>query len=329
MQKIRASTEDRYRSLLQKAVRRGNIEIVLTTSSLLDSLSAKERSWYRTRAAIIAFEDCWPLGTELAFNKKFHSKVAALIRVACSEKAKDATGLGYLGYALSEGDRSVLEATPEDRHIKIVASAIRRPADFWQWILSGEAGDNARSLIDNAYHYRNVGHPRDRAVLQAAAYLASAGNVPPVKGLAPASEGFPFWVAFDMHTAEGRRVMREISRDLHLPRLQLEWTYFYFEGALTNGEIPSQWWKRYCRWYFHKIGLPMDEARLLWQPVRAQVIEALSDEARRLRGDLYRWKLEHREQVESLKRQVGLFIEHLENLQKDQSRLFEPKEGPD
>jgi hypothetical protein len=252
-----------------------------------------------------------------------------MIRLACSEKTKDATGLGYLGYALFEGDRTVLKGTAEDRHIKIVASAIRRPADFWPWILSAEAGEKARSLIDNAYHYRNAGHPRDRAVLQAAAYLASTRDIPSVRDLAPAANGFPFWVAFDMHTAEGRRVMREVSRDLHLPRLQLEWTYFYFEGALTNGEIPSPWWEQYCRWYFDKIGLAMHEAHLVWQPVRAQVIEALSDEARRLHGDLYRWKLENRERVESLKRQVGLFIEHLENLQKDQSRLFEPKEGPD
>jgi hypothetical protein len=328
MQKTRASTEDRYRSLLQKAVRRGNIELVLTTSALLDSLSSKERNWYRTRAAIIAFEDCWPLGTELAFNKKFHSKVAAMIRVSCSEKTKDATGLGYLGYALFEGDRSVLGATPEERPLNIIASAIQRPSNYWQWLLSQKTGGKAKTLIENAYHYRNAGHPRDRAVVQAAAYLALSTEIPTVKELKPASDKFPFWVAFDMHTAEGRRVMRDVTRDLHLPRQQLEWTYFYFEGAVTNGDMPSMWWDRYCRWYFRKIGLPIDEAHLVWQPVKDQVIDALSEESRRLHGDLYRWKLEHRERVESLRRQVGLYIEHFDNLHTDQLALFEKEESP-
>ena len=62
-----------YRSLLQKAVRRGHIEHIYTVSALLKSLGLKERNWFTSCAAIITFEECWPLGAHLKFNKKFHS----------------------------------------------------------------------------------------------------------------------------------------------------------------------------------------------------------------------------------------------------------------
>ena len=130
MIKNQTDTDARYRSLLQKAVRRGHADLVYTTSALLESLSSKEKDWYRTRTAIIAFEECWPLGSQLNFNRKFHSKVAALIKVTRALKNKDASGLGYLAYALYQGDTSVYSGTPADRHIKIVARAIQRPDDY-------------------------------------------------------------------------------------------------------------------------------------------------------------------------------------------------------
>ena len=132
MKASQSKTEKQYRSLLQKAVRRGNIDLVFTTSAFLESLGSANKNWYLNQTAIITFEECWPLGTELIFNKKFHSKVAALIRVTRSAKARDAIGLGYLAYALSRGDTSVLDDSIGDKAIKVVANAIRRPDDFWQ-----------------------------------------------------------------------------------------------------------------------------------------------------------------------------------------------------
>ena len=113
-----------------------------------------------------------------------------------------------------------------------------------------------------------------------------------------------------------------MARDLHIPLPQLEWTCFYFEGALTNGEIPSKWWDRHSQWRFKKVGLPAEEAHLLWDPAKSQVVEALTQESRRLQNELYRWKLANLKGVESLKRQVDLFIEHFEEVQRDQLDLF-------
>jgi hypothetical protein len=322
MKASRSKIEKRYRSLLQKAVRRGNVDLVFTTSAFLESLGSADKNWYLNQTAIIIFEECWPLGTELIFNKKFHSKVAALIRVTRSAKARDATGLGYLAYALSQGDTSVLDDTAGDRAIKIVANAILRPDDFWQWVSWQKTAAAENDLIDNAARFKKAGLPHDNAVIQAAVYLTVTGQLSRTEAGQPSDPKFPYWVVFDNHTPEGRQALRDIARDLHISLSQLEWTYFYFEGALANEEISSKWWDRYCRWQFKKIELPANEAHLLWDPARVQLEEALTAQGRQLKNELYRWKLANRESIESLKRQVQLYLDHMAEIQRNQGRLF-------
>jgi hypothetical protein len=215
MIKSSTDTDARYRSLLQKAVRRGDADLVYTASALLASLSPGKKNWYRTRTAIITFEECWPLGGELIFNRKFHSKVAALIRVTRAKKSRCASGLGYLAHALAEGDASVLNRSAADRHIKIIANAIKRPDDFWHWIADQKKADGqTAALISTARRFKREGLPRDRAVIQSAAYLAVNGQMPPRQEMQPPDQAFPYWVAFDKHTAEGKLVMRDVARDL-------------------------------------------------------------------------------------------------------------------
>jgi hypothetical protein len=320
--KRHADIDARLRSLLQKAVRRGNVELVLTTSALLESLSAKEKNWFRNRTAVITFEECWPLGTDLVFNRKYHSKVAALIKVTRSVKAKDAAGLGFLANALFEGDLTVFSGTPEDRHIKIIANAIRRPEDFWDWLDKNAEPGNPKALIENAKRFKNVGRRRDKAVVQAAAYLAAFTPIPQIEPVEQADKVFPYWIALDMHTPQGRRVLKDVARDLHISPKQLQWSMFYFEGAKTNAAVESNWWQRSCEWYFQKTGLPMAEAHLIWEPAKPQVIEALADESRQLHRELYTWKLANLERIDNLKKKVELFSSHFDSGHLDQLELF-------
>ena len=315
--------DERYRSLLQKAVRRGNEELVYTVSALLEDLGATVKSWYRMQVAVIVFEECWPLGAELIFNKKFHSKVAALIKTSRCCKCRDALGLGYLAHALYSGNRSVLDGSPDDRDIKIVAKAIRTPDEFWHWVQSQKLPPARQSLTETAFRFRKAGYLHDRTVVQAAAYLATTQTIPPLETAEPSPEAFPYWVVFDHHTRRGNRVLRDISRDLHIPLQQLEWTSYYGEAALANAEMPSKWWEKYCQWHFEKkINLPRAQADLIWQPAKPQVVAGLTDDGRRLQRELYRWKMDHLEAVSNLKRQVELFIEHFEGMRPDQLDLF-------
>ena len=317
-----ADIDARFRSLLQKAVRRGNIELVYTISAMLESFGAREKHWFTNRTAVITFEECWPLGTDLVFNKRFHSKVAALVKTAGSVKTRDATGLGFLSYRLSEGDRSVLEGTPDDRHIKIVANAVRRPDDFWNWLDGHDTTREKRLLIQNAMQHRNAGRPPDNAAIQAAAYMAASGELPELGAALSRERSFPYWTALDMHTPQGKRVLTDVARDLHIPLKQVEWTMFYFEGTATNESAPAKWWERHCRWQFRKIGIAPEEAHLIWEPIKPQVLAALADESRLLHREIYSWKMANPERIESLKKQVELFLEHFDSGRIDQLELF-------
>jgi hypothetical protein len=320
--KERPFFDDRYRSLLQKAVRRGHVEWVYIASALIENLAIHTEAWFEKRTAFIVFGECWPLGAEIVFNRKFHSKVAALIRTAQATKYRDATGLGFLAFALAQGDATVLAQDPGGRIVRLIAKAIRQPADFWEWISSQTVDPPRAALISNAHRYKDGGRPHDGAVVKAAAYLALEETLPCPQP-APAQESvFPYWVVFDRHTSEGKRVLRDVARDLHMSLAQLEWCYYFFEGSVANAEQPSPWWQRYCRWNFNRIGLDPEEARLLWTPARAQIVDALSEESHRLQNELYRWKLANIERIDALKRHVHLFNTHISEVPREQPKLF-------
>jgi hypothetical protein len=314
--------DDRYRSILQKAVRRGHTELVYTASALIESLGAHSAAWFEKRTAAIVLGECWPLGREMVFTRGLHSKVAALIRVACACKTRDAAGLGYLAYALAQGDSSVLGHSADDQALKLIARGIRHPVDFWDWISNQPADQRGKTLATNASRYRDGGRPHDKAVVQAAAYLAVSSSPPEIEPAPGAGSAFPFWVVFDRHTSEGKRALQDIARDLHIPLPQLEWSFFFFEGAIANADAPAPWWQRYCQWHFDRIGLCPEEAHLIWEPAKVQLAEALAEESLRLQTDLYRWKLGHLERVETLKRQVELFTSRINTVPRNQPKLF-------
>ena len=322
MPKDPSAVDDRFRSLLQKAVRRGHPELICTVSALIENLNIHSRAWFEKRAAFIVFSECWPLGREMVFTKRFPSKVAALIRVARAHKARDATGLGLLAYAFAKGDASVLNQSIDDRSVKLIAKATRHPADFWEWVSAQGADQRCQALVANAGRYREGGRPHDKAVVQAAAFLAVSSPLPDPTPAPAADAPFPHWVVFDRHTSEGKRALRDVARDLHIPLPQLEWCFYYFEGAAANAEAPSPWWRRYCQWHFERVGMREEEARLLWEPSRVQIADALAEDGRRLQNDIYRWKLANREQVDALKREVERFTSHIKELPRDQSQLF-------
>ena len=51
-------------------------------------------------------------------------------------------------------------------------------------------------------------------------------------------------------------------------------------------------------------------------------METLAQESRQMQNELYRWKLSNRERVEVLKKQVQLYIDHVDEIQRDQRDLF-------
>jgi hypothetical protein len=103
---------------------------------------------------------------------------------------------------------------------------------------------------------------------------------------------------------------------------QLIWVSFYFEGSRTNRALPSKWWQKACDWRFRKVGVRAEEAHLLWEPAKIQVMGALAEDSRQLHSDLYTWKLANWERIELLKKQVELFIDRFDGRRDGQLDLF-------
>src|SRR5438067_1153890 len=98
----RPTTDPRLRSLLQKAARRGAVAVAEQSARCLDAMG--DKTWLRSRAVVITFEESWPCASTLALDRTPVSKRDALLVVAKIVKQKDAAGLGALSHALSEKD---------------------------------------------------------------------------------------------------------------------------------------------------------------------------------------------------------------------------------
>ena len=285
MRKANPNTHQDCRSLLQKAVRRTNRPLV---AKVVDHLyEIDDIKWLKQRVGVIIVEECWPLIGEWELPKKFEEQQAAirdaLSRAAICAKFKDATGLGSLAYALSEGDDSVLTGSDEDADIKRVSAAIQRKKEYWRWIISQCSSDSANRLVKRAWRaYRKGGWPWDKAFIQAAAYLAVTDGLPKLRDGSKTESKFPFWIALDKHTPQGKTALSKAAKETGFPWRQLNWVSFYCESGLVHNLTPSRWWDREIEWRLGKVGLSLSEAKSMWTKARPVFMELLQDESKHL-----------------------------------------------
>jgi len=229
---------------------------------------------------VITFEECWPLASKLDVNKTLDSKIHALVSVARSIKFKDAGSLGALAYAHSAGDNSVLALADETGPIRLVAEAIKRPGAFFEWCNKNCTSQVQLDIVRAARRYLgSAGWAWDKACILAAAYLASAATPPQVIEINTDEQDFPYWVALDKHTPQGKNALRSIAREVKKPYRQLLWASFYFESALVTESGPSPWWEVERLWRLRKAGLSVDEAKLLWESVLKKMQDLLALDA--------------------------------------------------
>src|SRR5205823_11131029 len=157
---------------------------------------------------------------------------------------------------------------------------IRRPIDFWNWVIERCSEMRQLARVGSANKaFRGGGWPWDRAFMQASAYLAVTQELPNVSIVERQSTVFPFWVALDKHTPEGKEALRRAAKIVGIPWRQALWVSFYFESALTNAAVKSSWWEREIQWRLRRIGLSYDEARSVWYEVQSVVSEVLKPAA--------------------------------------------------
>lgn len=279
------STDPRLRSLLQKAVRRGFAPIVDRVVRRL--YSGGDSTWLRSRAAVITFEECWPLGGFLSIDRGPSTQLDVLTGVARSAKQKDAAGLGALAHAYRDGDNSMLACVPDQRTLRIVAEALGRPNEFFQWVSSESEAQSSADVIRAAQRYLPAATwPWDKACILAGALLATIAGVPTLTVMSPTkgSTDFPYWTALDKHTDEGKAVLRDVAKAIKVSYRQLLWSSFYCESTRVNELLPSLWFAAERTWRLSRAKLTYEAAQELWAHASILVQERLAENAGALRN---------------------------------------------
>lgn len=283
LKKRRASTDPRVRSLLQKAARRGHPEVVEQALERLHT--SGDKTWLRSRAIVITFEECWPLAASLSIDRELASKRAALLSVANAAKQKDAAGLGALAYAYQQGDHSMLDVVPERRILRIVSEALQRPKGFFKWVLGESKAQRISEVIWSAERYLSAATWQwDKACILAGAVLATIGDMPAIESARPISGEFPYWVALDKHTPEGKVALNEVANQVNASYRQLIWASFYYESACVNRLLSSPWWEAEKIWRLRRAGLSPSGAEEIWAHARPLVRQRLDREATSLKA---------------------------------------------
>jgi len=259
------------------------VEIVKLAVSRLDR--SGDKTWLRSRAIVITFEECWPLASHLSIDRDLSSKQTALLRVTRGTKQKDAASLGALAYCYSEGDESMLNFVPDRHLLRLVSEALQRPTAFFDWIGTQTRTPQSREIVLRARLYLAAATwPWDKACILAAALLSTACDIPAIESAEPPLEAFPYWVALDKHTPQGKAVLTEVAKQINSSYRKLIWANFYFESARVNQLLPSPWWDAEKAWRTQRAGLSLEQADELWTHARPLVKERLDSAARSLRA---------------------------------------------
>lgn len=256
------------RSLMQKAVRRGDSDLVEIVFKYLYLTGSK--IWLRHRVAVISAEECWPLCSSLEPNVLSYKQLLnLLLQITSSGKNKSAAGLGSLSYELSQGDKSVLNGSTDDIHIKIIAAGIERPSDYWSWAKTQCANDYQIAILNNTKYYHNKGGlPWDRAFFIAASYLSLQSTDKPNDLIDVCKIDLPIWAAFDKHTKEGRTILKKISNITGIQFEIIQYINFYSESCKTNISKQSYWWDREMLWRLSNYNLNAEKAYKLWDQIK-------------------------------------------------------------
>jgi len=282
LKRAKQSTDPRLRSLLQKATRRGFSEVVTRAFARLELNG--DKVWLRSRTVVITFEECWPLAASLAINSDSHTKLKALLAVTKATKYKDAAGLGALAFAYQEGDRSMLDCVPNYDLLKLVSGGLQRPAAFFQWLNGQTKSEQSDRVIRSAQKYLPAATWQwDKACIIAGAVLSIYSDVPEAQPSEESFGDFPYWVALDKHTPQGKVALKEVATSLKTSYRQLIWASFYYESAYSNSLVPSIWWEAEKVWRLRKAGLTPESAEALWAEASILIHNRLENEADLLR----------------------------------------------
>ena len=269
-----SSPNDLERSLLQKAVRRGNVEVVEKVVGYLHSVG--DFDWLRKRLAVIAYEECWTYADQLLYPTQPHKLLKEYRTLTTTIKNLNADALVSLAVKVSEGESSALVGSKKDQKaIQSVANAIKKPDEFWAWIKSElDYKKNAKRIDAAVRDIDKADFEGEKTMMLAAAYLALRYPIPETKFATPDNDpDFPYWIALDKHTSLGKTIYSQACQSINIYPTRGLKIGFYLEGAVVNQMTNSPFWDLVKEWKMNRIGYSIPEAEEIWNKLKPILIE--------------------------------------------------------
>jgi hypothetical protein len=269
------------RSLLQKAIRRGDVEVTEKVVAYL--LSVGDKDWLRDRLFVIAYEECWPIANQIQFTDLIYEYK----KIALTVKNKNAWGLAKLAVNFSKNNYKLDSIQSQDFNAGIIylAKVIKDPVNFWEEIKDFSGYDGNDSRIEAAHKALNrAKFPDDKAMMYAAAYLSIYEKVPPVEIIQPINNpNFPYWVAFDKHTDYGKMILQQIADKLGMDYHTVKRMTFYFAGVECNEIKNSPYFEVLVESRHRQMKTIEADYQEKWKEVEAMIIELTKDVAEKLK----------------------------------------------
>jgi len=261
-------------SLIQKAVRRGNVELVEKVFNYLINIDGQQH-WLKNRLAVIGYEECWQYANTLNFTCNDYELLKQYKAFACKVKNKDCDGLAYLANRVNDWEKTALRGdTKQKEGIQRVADAMKNDTKFWNWIENQPLYDLNKQRIEAAREaMKRVW--QDRAIMFAAAYLSVTHPIPPVEEIEPNNNNtnFQYWTAIDKHTTEGTEIIRLASENIGLLPKRGQFLTFYFAGALCNKVQDMPFFKLMKEYKIERMGYTCEKVKTIWRKLRPQIIK--------------------------------------------------------
>lgn len=261
------------RSLLQKAVRRGYPDIVEKVFNYL--ISQKDIIWMRKRLYIITYEECWPYGNNLIPRESKFKIIEHYKKLAISEKNKNAAGLAGLANLYTNENRIInqldqMTATA----IRTIANSIKNTDEYWDWIKHQSNYRKHKFMIEKVREASiKASFSEEEAMFYSSAYFCIKDQVPVVSELPAKQDEFPYWVAIDKHTTEGKDILAEIAEKYKILPYHLYQIAFFMEGSVCNKVINSPYWELFSEIELRRRGYRIKEAQDIWDQVKQDVID--------------------------------------------------------
>jgi hypothetical protein len=253
------------RSLLHKAVRRGQVEMV---EGLVRHLwNSGQSDWVQRRTFVILAEECWPLLGEMEDKPNMEEAIKLLGLAARMTKNKDATALTILA-------NSGVSNTDDGRVSEYLA-ALGLGRGLWPDLARRARGAENDNVVDAARIGSRVS-PAERGLFVAAALSALYFGKTKV-GTAENVISLPLWVALDGHTGPGKLALLEVSGASGYSLAEVYELSFWCEGSVMNQVESTTLWEQAVERVFSTIGLDQETAMTRWGELRHLVVGALKE----------------------------------------------------